>query len=548
MLKILHFLIWLNILFAVFMISLVQIVSGQDTLIPLTVDPNDSPLIITGQLNGTPASFKDSVRLTYTGEDATELIVLPSDLVSGDAVIQRSNVSIAPNIILTSNRPTDIQVEVNDVVSSGTYTGQIEFRIPEGNGVLVVPLELDVSAIPNVIPVDNALSLGVVRCDYDLECAIASLFFPGSAQTRRLILQFENQTAVRVNLTDATSSLRNDSTYLEARGISVDYANPWPSNTTNDVELIINTSELDPGSYSGSVRLWLEGLEQPVVVSLRFLVRRGPILPLLLIIFGILFGRLIRWMDTPLIRGQESLVRVIAALSYDTDLMRYEPGKMMITEKIAELRKENYEAKDESKLSEIQKNADDIADRIQRFRSLDKLYIKLNNPPYNDKSVAEDVKPKIEKAYVLLLSDKPNALEDAQQVIDEIKAFLNELSLSREEWLGGDEAVNVENLGNTLDTPRTDTNLSRPSTSTDFFAQVRSAFIKLVGLRTESLPLVRALVWLTLIGILGLIGFQTQYINTATTFGAGGIYDYLALLLWGMASDVASATILNLPK
>ena len=40
----------------------------------------DSPLVITGRLDGENRSFSAFVRLTYTGEDATKLVFLPSDL------------------------------------------------------------------------------------------------------------------------------------------------------------------------------------------------------------------------------------------------------------------------------------------------------------------------------------------------------------------------------------------------------------------------------------------------------------------------------------
>jgi hypothetical protein len=41
---------------------------------------------------------------------------------------------------------------------------------------------------------------------------------------------------------------------------------------------------------------------------------------------------------------------------------------------------------------------------------------------------------------------------------------------------------------------------------------------------------------------------QALYVNAGTTFGAAGVYDCLALLLWwGLTADVASRGLSSLP-
>lgn len=46
----------------------------------LTVDSNDSPLVIYGKLDGQTTAFGRNVRLTVTGGDAKELLLLPSEV------------------------------------------------------------------------------------------------------------------------------------------------------------------------------------------------------------------------------------------------------------------------------------------------------------------------------------------------------------------------------------------------------------------------------------------------------------------------------------
>jgi hypothetical protein len=56
-------------------------------------------------------------------------------------------------------------------------------------------------------------------------------------------------------------------------------------------------------------------------------------------------------------------------------------------------------------------------------------------------------------------------------------------------------------------------------------------------------PVLSVLLFVLLI----LLGLQTLYVNSGTTFSTGGLYDYLGLLLWGITADVAQCTLLNLP-
>lgn len=49
----------------------------------------------------------------------------------------------------------------------------------------------------------------------------------------------------------------------------------------------------------------------------------------------------------------------------------------------------------------------------------------------------------------------------------------------------------------------------------------------------------------TWIGLL-IVGYQTLYVEQGTAFGSNGVFDYVALVLWGLSADVASRTLGNL--
>jgi hypothetical protein len=78
-----------------------------------------------------------------------------------------------------------------------------------------------------------------------------------------------------------------------------------------------------------------------------------------------------------------------------------------------------------------------------------------------------------------------------------------------------------------------------------------SALEKVAGTPQSAVPpagfrAVRALLFILLLVLLALLGWQQLYINNGANFGVGGLLDYLGLFLWGLSADVAQRTLQNL--
>ena len=60
----------------------------------------------------------------------------------------------------------------------------------------------------------------------------------------------------------------------------------------------------------------------------------------------------------------------------------------------------------------------------------------------------------------------------------------------------------------------------------------------------------RPIFFLLLLLLLTFMGLKSLYIDNGTSFGVGGLYDYLGLFLWGLSADVVQRTLQNvsLPK
>src|SRR5262249_856018 len=99
----------------------------------LIVDPNDSPLIIHGTLDGHTSTFSGNLRFTARGGIVSELQLLASDVrhtTNPALVIDRSQVTIPANIILPDGQPRDVRVSVANVTEAGVYTGTVKLLLP----------------------------------------------------------------------------------------------------------------------------------------------------------------------------------------------------------------------------------------------------------------------------------------------------------------------------------------------------------------------------------------------------------------------------------
>jgi hypothetical protein len=78
----------------------------------------------------------------------------------------------------------------------------------------------------------------------------------------------------------------------------------------------------------------------------------------------------------------------------------------------------------------------------------------------------------------------------------------------------------------------------RRLTSAELFVERLSPVERGLGLTAQLVGLVRY-------AALRITGFQTLYVNQGATFGSNGIFDYVALILWGIGADVASRGVGN---
>lgn len=534
---------WFIGLICFLFIILVSPVAAQDDVhsLRLTVAGEDNPLVIRERLDGQTNSFSGNVRLTVTGGDAADLRLLPSDLQHDSLTnlrIDRSYVTIPAGVNLSAGQPRDVRVTVNNLNRPGVYRGILKFLLPGQlePDALVIPIEIHLDATPQVVPVTPTLSWQVVRCSHWLDCQMATWFLPASVLQDDWEVWLDNQTAEAVEVIDGVTVLRGLRGGHTARADDVILAVPQtlPANEVEPIAVTINRQRLAPDNYQGTLRFKLATQDEPVLVTTNIDVRQGPFWALIVVLLGILLGRLVRDMERPTAQAQVNLMpdyRRLRAVA--NDLKEAEARVDALGQLDAFKQRLDNGKETEEVLSPV---LEAIAARIRFYVSLEALADSMNARLKGRlaeqfaaarKAASDGRQSDAEQVYAAIKKAIEADAEDGSLSDEPRETFEKELAALQESMMGLATAVQVR---------------------TTSFSLRLLAWLSGIRLNADiRFWIVRPLLSLTLLVLLVLWGMQQLYVTAGATFGAAGIYDYTGLLLWGLTADVVSRSLSNLP-
>ncbi|MCL4264729.1 MAG: hypothetical protein KJ069_16015 [Anaerolineae bacterium] len=533
---------WSVGLIGFFLLTLVSATVAQNATPTLTVATEDSPLIIQGRLDGQTSSFSGNVRLTVTGSDAAALLLLASDLAHDSQPawqIDRSSVSIPAGINLSDGQPQDMRVTINNAHHPGVYTGALKFMLPGQTEAeaLVIPLELRLNAVPKVVPLMPALSWQVANCNSWLDCRLATMFLPESVVQDVWDVWLDNQTPQAVEVSDRVAILQGAANGRTTQPNQVMIAVPHtlPANQPAPIPVTINRQQLAPDSYQGTLRFTIEGATEPLSIPTTLAVRQGPLWALVVVLLGILLGRLVRDMETPIAQTQVRLIPEYLRLRAAADGLKEAEDRVDALAQLAAFKQRLDRGKETEDVLSSDLTA--IEARIQFYASLEALAADLPAglkdrlaPQFMEarRAVRDGRQQDAERCYTEIESAIKAATED--QLLGSGKrreAFERQLGALQASVKGLATAVSVRTTSIGL-----------------------RLLARLSGIRLNAdvrFWIVRPIISLVLLVLLVLWGMQALYVNAGTTFGAAGVYDYTALLLWGLTADVVSRSLSNMP-
>ncbi len=341
-------------------------------------------------------------------------------------------------------------------------------------------------------------STGVVKLVQDqpllglnIDAWLESWLLPGEASARITVLLINMGSAplVLVKPTLAlvgqqTSSIPSLAVVYPASELTLPPQQPVPLVITIDRNMLL------PDHYTGNIYYQLQGKNESISIPLDISVRYGPFWPVVVLLLGILLGRLALSMRTPTATKQLHLWPYY--LQVKQEIERIPAGQQQ------EFRQQLSEIYDHIASTDPAQTEDTVRAELRDLES--KIQTQL--------SVANG--PTLSGYRLLALVNRPSPTSSP--------AVLRGL-YDLWSWLSRAFASALAFLA---DHPLPD-------------AALRYWFL-------------RPTLALLLILLLLLIGLQTLYVNSGAIFGSAGLYDYLGLFLWGFSADIAQRSLQNLPQ
>jgi hypothetical protein len=214
-------------------------------------------------------------------------------------------VQIPLGITLEPDRPFDVLVTVKSVHAPGHYKGKLQFRAEPRAKPVEISLELRVTARPDLKLLPSNPAFKVVRCS--IVCKFVDFAFPAVSRGDQLELDLDNVTLSDFDVKTSKSQLV---LHGEKRGESVSpgqIAITWPSKLSSQqrtaIKMKINRAELPADRYQGSIRLGLNDsdalIDEVSSVPVTVDVRNGVVWVAVIILFGIIIGRIVNRPQQP---------------------------------------------------------------------------------------------------------------------------------------------------------------------------------------------------------------------------------------------------------
>jgi hypothetical protein len=349
------------------------------------------------------------------------------------------------------------------------------------------------------------------------------------------------------------------------------------------ITLTVDPKQLPADHYQGTLRLYLSGAGEPVLENLTLDVREGPFWALVMVFLGIAVGRLAlmmaeaqpqmkqmeRW--SRLMRRKETEVQngnsrnfldhrlqTVYGLIDSGPVERADADLALLDTQISFLADLEY--------LEERLEAPEWAN--ERANLLEQLKAARNSFTNDDPAGAEEKRKAVLKAMSQPALD---AVTSQLQSLSNRGTLTENLSLAYSSVLDGKGTAKAR-LGRAVKA------ISRASSDEETAGLLTRLVDTSEGLAPRGTPpanvgplrrkagnvmrwlvhmervtadtkfiIIRPLLAFILFGLLVLIGFENFYVSSGATFGAGGMADYLALVLWGLTAEVAQSTLQRLP-
>lgn len=512
----------------------------------LEISESDTRPTVIVDLNTSLTSFSKTITITYTGGapgEAKTLKVQRFDLKEegGKAVIDRSSISI-PSASLIKDQPQDVSVTVSNVTRVGTYKAPVKFWV-ESNPPAEIMLTVVVK--PKVdVTVVTAQNVQLVRCS-PFPCSLIR-WLPDRLLGRERGLTVNNQTPTNLRISLDSVLLRGDKTGQYITNVSLKLPDPnasdQPLGARKPTAVVLNlpeTNHLVPDHYVGTINFGLNDSEVRPTVNYSIDVRDAPWFALLVLLIGVIVGRLVKSMNSPEAITQLKLIRRLYRLQSKTLSLKDNHYRARLLAELDET-KERINAADDTE-AVLTHELDKIETRINLLSKLEQLQVRIES--LQNGTLKQELQAKCMAAGQAL---REGRLDECLESIKAIAAQLEALPIDANAESFGGLLISVRDLNEEgAKAVAADKAVAPPPPG---FLPRALAWLSGANFMNAEVRywLVRPVFFLLLLFLLVMVGLKTLYVDAGASFGSEGLYDYLGLFMWGISAEVAQNTLQNL--
>jgi hypothetical protein len=391
------------------------------------------------------------------------------------------------------------------------------------------------------------IQLRLVNCSWGVDCLLANVLLPASARLNQLELKFDNPAPQPATILNSAVVVQGNLTQYPLPNGALAIPNQelsLPAQQISGIPLNLDRSAMPPEQYVGAIYLTQANQSNRLVLPVNLSVRSGPLGPIVVLLLGVLLGRLFKYMQEqggPQVQARKQVYQL------EADLREAHPAdRKILLPMVRETRQLVYR----HQLEAVDTQVTLIQSRrlvLKQLRAIeDQLYERQKR---HEPITPEDLLEQLQAARDLI----------AQGQDDQAKTALDQILEAASARPRGAAAADLEELESALRGASVNLTKSARRVVTEvetvtplaWTDQLQQFLVSLAGLtdlvRAETtFWFVRPTLYLVLLTGLTLVGLNTLYIEKGETFGARPMADYLVLLFWGLSADVASRSLSTL--
>lgn len=431
--------------------------------------------------------------------------------------------------------PKDLLVQTDGVRQAGEYEGDFDLYVVDPQHTDAEPVHktvrvtATVSAMPKLVLVGaQPIVWTVVHCSNWVTCLVVDKFLPTAMRHDSKAMVVEDRRSAGASIDAQLLTATANGTEAKA-SVATERIETVPPGNRYRATATFKRAELVPGVYPAVVELKPhdrgDALSQPVTVDARV----GPFVALLAIVAGVFVGRLSQMLSAPLFQFQSGLLGRVYQIRSEAERITDALLKAVILERLKSAmdRIELAGAADAAIAADVEGAA---AQTVAGLR-FDRFVTLVAQVP--DVTKRGELERRADEIRQVILKGQVN---DAASQLDAAEVESGAPPVAGSLAFGRHAAVTESKPGKRADEP--------------LLLRVVCA---LAGTRSPAPARVKYVVakpalFLVLLVVLCLTGFNTLYVKAAAGFGSAGLFDQLGLFMWGLTADVAQGALQRLPK